>query len=81
MAKIYLQGREEKMKKDISKIKIRRARLQKKIDRLWFQIKSMPDGPERDKKLKEYLASDDKKGILPTLESLEEFLSANPPRV
>ena len=61
------------MKRDISKIKTQRARFQKNVDRLWSQINSISAGPERDKKLQEFLALGDKKGILPNLESLEEF--------
>jgi hypothetical protein len=61
------------MKKDISKIGTKRARLQRRLDTLWAQITSMPAGPGRDTKLKKLLALHTSGAALPALDSLEEF--------
>jgi hypothetical protein len=61
------------MKKNISKIGTKRARLQKRQDALWAQITSMPAGTDRNNKLKKFLKLNADAGILPTLDGLEEF--------
>jgi hypothetical protein len=61
------------VKRDISKIVAKRAGLQKRVDALWAQIMSAPAGPERQKKLNEFLALNANGGVLPMLDSLEDF--------